>query len=121
VNIDKTAQRMTVSVDGQTKYVGPVSTGGRHDTPSGTYTASSMNEVWYSKQWDSAAMPHSIFFTKQGMPFTVRLRCRSGRPVSHGCVAVAGKCYGFVLLVGAQDLNETTIVIAGHVRAPDTS
>jgi hypothetical protein len=25
-----------------------------------------MNEIWYSKQWDNAAMPHSIFFMKDG-------------------------------------------------------
>jgi hypothetical protein len=25
-----------------------------------------MNEIWYSKQWDNAPMPHSIFFMKDG-------------------------------------------------------
>ena len=24
------------------------------------------HEVWYSKEWDDAPMPHSIFFTKDG-------------------------------------------------------
>ena len=25
-----------------------------------------MNEIWYSKEWDDAPMPHSIFFRKDG-------------------------------------------------------
>jgi hypothetical protein len=25
-----------------------------------------MNEIWYSKQWDNAPMPHSNFFMKDG-------------------------------------------------------
>ena len=45
----------------------PVSTGNAdYVTPSGTFTAMSMNEVWYSKEWDNAPMPHAIFFMKDG-------------------------------------------------------
>src|SRR5262249_6878066 len=65
INIDKTKQRMTVFLDGTEKYDWPVSTGrAGYSTPSGTYTATSMNEIWYSKQWDNSPMPHSIFFIK---------------------------------------------------------
>ena len=57
INIDKSRQEMTVFVDGIEQYTWPVSTGGPgYATPSGTFTASSMNEVWYSKQWDNAPM-----------------------------------------------------------------
>ena len=67
INIDKTKQEMTVLVDGIEKYHWPVSTGrAGYSTPSGTYTATSMNEIWYSKQWDNSPMPHSIFFMKDG-------------------------------------------------------
>src|SRR5262245_19733418 len=67
INIDKAAQEMTVFVDGVELYTWPVSTGMRgYSTPSGTYTASSMNKIWYSKQWDNAPMPNAIFFTKAG-------------------------------------------------------
>ena len=56
INIDKTNQKMTVLLDGVETYDWPVSTGrAGYSTPSGTYTASSMNESWYSKQWDNAA------------------------------------------------------------------
>ena len=49
INIDKSRQKMTVFLDGVEKYVWPVSTGqAGYSTPSGTYTATSMNEIWYS-------------------------------------------------------------------------
>ena len=67
INIDKARQRMRVLLNGAEKYEWPVSTGRpSYFTPSGSYTATSMNEVWYSKEWDDAPMPHSIFFTKDG-------------------------------------------------------
>jgi hypothetical protein len=67
ISINKTNQEMTVSLDGIEKYHWPVSTGrAGYSTPSGTYTATSMNEIWYSKQWDNSPMPHSIFFMKDG-------------------------------------------------------
>src|SRR5687767_12800033 len=67
IAIDKSAQRMTVSVDGATRWVWPVSTGRRgHETPNGTHQAFRMEEDHYSKEWDDAPMPHSIFFTKRG-------------------------------------------------------
>lgn len=67
ITIDKTRQRMTVLVDGTEQYDWPVSTGrAGYSTPSGAFTPTSMNEVWYSKQWDNSPMPHSIFFMKDG-------------------------------------------------------
>ena len=86
INIDKTKQRMTVSLDGVERYNWPVSTGmTRYSTPSGTYTALSMNEIWYSKEWDNAPMPHAIFFMKDGHAIHGSL----GKPASHGCVRIA--------------------------------
>jgi lipoprotein-anchoring transpeptidase ErfK/SrfK len=67
VVIDKSTQEMKVFVDSVERYTWEVSTGLRgYDTPSGQYTARSMNEIWYSKQWDDAPMPHAIFFTEKG-------------------------------------------------------
>jgi L,D-transpeptidase-like protein len=67
IGIDKARQRMTVSVDGVQQYEWPVSTGrAGYSPPSGTYTPTSMNEVWYSQEWDNAPMPHAIFIMKDG-------------------------------------------------------
>ena len=116
VNIDKARQRMTVSVDGAERYDWPVSTGQRgYSTPSGAYTASSMNEIWYSKQWDNAPMPHAVFFTKKGHAIhgTNEVR-RLGKPASHGCVRLspqnAATLYALVVRNG---LENTQIVLAG--------
>src|SRR5262249_3336584 len=55
INIDKTKQQMKVFLEGVESYNWPVSTGkAGYSTPSGTFTAMSMNEVWYSKEWDNA-------------------------------------------------------------------
>ena len=62
IMIDKPTQEMKVFVGNVERYTWEVSTGRRgYDTPSGTYTARSMNKIWYSKQWDDAPMPHAIF------------------------------------------------------------
>ena len=53
INIDKTNQKWTVVLDGVETHDWPVSTGKQgYSTPTGTYIATSMNEIWYSKQWD---------------------------------------------------------------------
>ena len=67
VNIDKSTQEMTVFVDGMREiYLAGVDRHERLFHPVGNLHAGSMNEIWYSKQWDNAPMPHAIFFTKQG-------------------------------------------------------
>ena len=91
VTVDKSRQKMTVFLDGVEKYQWPVSTGkAGYSTPSGTYTATSMNEIWYSKEWDNAPMPHSVFFRKDGYAIHGSLEVKNlGRPASHGCVRIS--------------------------------
>jgi len=62
--VNKTTQRMTVTVDGAERYSWLVSTGlPNHATPTGAFTPSRLVKDHYSKEWDDAPMPHSIFFT----------------------------------------------------------
>ncbi len=116
INIDKSQQKMTVFLDGAEKYVWPVSTGqAGYSTPSGTYTATSMNEIWYSKQWDNAPMPHSIFFRKDGYAIHGTYEAKSlGKPASHGCVRIsrenAATLYALVEKVG---LKNTEVALTG--------
>ena len=71
IEIDKSAQRMTVSQDGAQLYVWPVSTGQRgYDTPGGAFTPFRMEKDHFSREWDDAPMPHSIFFTTRATPST---------------------------------------------------
>jgi len=116
INIDKSRQKMTVFIDGVEKYVWPVSTGqAGYSTPSGNYTATSMNEIWYSKEWDNAPMPHSIFFRKDGYAIHGTYEAKYlGRPASHGCVRIsrenAATLYALVKNVG---LKNTDVVLTG--------
>ena len=63
VQIDKSSQRMAVSVDGATRYNWPVSTGrSGHGTPSGVFHPQSMARHYFSRKYYNAPMPHAIFF-----------------------------------------------------------
>ena len=116
ISINKISQKMTVSIDGEKTYVWPVSTGVRgYSTPSGTYTPFRMERDHFSKEWDDAPMPYSIFFTPEGhaihgSPYTKRLGTRA----SHGCVrlapANAAKLYALVKQTG---MKNTRIVLRG--------
>ena len=116
INIDKTRQKMTVFVDGAERYAWPVSTGVRgYSTPSGAYAASSMNEMWYSKEWDDAPMPHAVFFTKDGHAIhgTNDVK-RLGKPASHGCVRLSPKNAATLYsLIAKNGLEHTQIELVG--------
>jgi lipoprotein-anchoring transpeptidase ErfK/SrfK len=116
ININKTKQKMTVSIDGIEKYDWPVSTGrAGYSTPSGTYTPTSMNEVWYSQQWDNAPMPHAIFFMKDGHAIHGSYEVKTlGKPVSHGCVRISPQNAATLYsLVGKNGLENTQVVLTG--------
>src|SRR3954447_13398783 len=91
ITIDKNAQEMTVAVDGVDRYHWPVSTGNpTHETPNGSFRTFRMEEDHYSKEFDDAPMPHSIFFTRIGHAIHGTDSERSlGSPVSHGCVRLS--------------------------------
>lgn len=114
--IDKSQQKMTVFLDGVEKYEWPVSTGrAGYSTPSGTYTATSMNEVWYSKEWDNSPMPHSIFFMKDGHAVHGSYEVKTlGKPVSHGCVRISPEnATTLYTLVKEKGLKNTEVVLTG--------
>ena len=114
--IDKATQKMSVFIDGTKKYDWRVSTGRpSYFTPSGSYTATSMNEVWYSKEWDDAPMPHSIFFTKDGHAIHGSYEVKKlGKPVSHGCVRISPKNAATLYsLVAKNGVKNTQVVLTG--------
>ncbi len=117
ITIDKSVQQMTVAVDGRTLYHWPVSTGrgAQYDTPSGKFKAFRMEREHFSKEWDDAPMPHSIFFTPKGHAIHGSYETkRLGTPASHGCVrlspANAEKLYA---LVEQEGVTNTTVTLTG--------
>jgi hypothetical protein len=116
ITVDKDAQMMTVAVDGTERYHWPVSTGNpSHETPNGTFRTFRMEEDHYSKEFDDAPMPHSIFFTKIGHAIHgTESEGRLGSPVSHGCVRLS-RAHATTLyaLVQQQGVLNTTVTLTG--------
>lgn len=85
--VDISKQMMTVSENGNVLYSWKVSTGRKpYRTPRGTFRPIRMHKMWYSRKYDNAPMPHSIFF-HGGYAIHGTDAVRSlGRPASHGCV-----------------------------------
>jgi hypothetical protein len=135
ISIDKTAQQMTVSVDGQEEYVWPVSTGAKgYNTPSGKYHPFRMEEFHFSEEWDDAPMPNSIFFTPRGHAIHGTEHLSGlGRRVSHGCVRLAPEnAETLFYLVEDVGMTNTTVIVKdglakrgnqrrgyGWMRSPD--
>ncbi len=118
ISVDKDAQRMSVAVDGQTRYTWPVSTGvAGHDTPNGGYKPFRMEATHFSREWDNAPMPHAIFFTQVGHAIhgTTHTR-RLGTAASHGCVRLSQRNAATLFaLVKQQKMANTRVVIEGSV------
>jgi hypothetical protein len=117
VTIDKSLQQMTVSVDGVQRYAWPVSTGrAGYATPSGSFKPFRLEQDHYSKEWDDAPMPHSIFFTPKGHAIHSSYETRRlGTPASHGCVRLApANAKTLFALVKQQGLGNTKVVLTGQ-------
>src|SRR6202030_3665088 len=116
ITIDKNAQMMIVAVDGVERYQWPVSTGNpSHETPNGSFKAFRMEEDHFSKEFDDAPMPHSIFFTKIGHAIHGTMsEGRLGTPASHGCVRLSrANATTLYALVQEQGVLNTTVTLTG--------
>jgi len=111
ITINKATQRMTVRVDGVQRYVFRVSTGKRgHATPRGTFRPLVLKKMHYSRKYNMAKMPNSIFFTSRGHAIHgTGAVSRLGRPASHGCVRLApgnaAKLYALVKRHGQSNVT----------------
>src|SRR3954449_1263527 len=116
ITVDKDSQQMTVAVDGVETYHWPVSTGiPSYETPNGSFKTFRMEEDHYSKEFDDAPMPHSIFFTKIGHAIHgTDSESRLGTPASHGCVRLS-RAHASTLydLVKREGVLNTTVTLTG--------
>ena len=116
--IDKSAQKMTVTVNGEDRYTWPVSTGrSGYDTPSGDFQPFRMEKDHFSREWDDAPMPNSIFFTKIGHAIHGTFEARNlGRPASHGCVRLSTQnAATLYALVKQEGVFNTRVKLTGEV------
>lgn len=79
-------QLMTVRVDGVETHVWPISTARRgYVTPKGTFRVQSMHRMTYSRLFNNAPMPFTIFYDSHyGIHGTTEVR-KLGQPASAGC------------------------------------
>lgn len=116
--IDKSAQKMTVTVDGEDRYTWPVSTGrSGYDTPSGDFQPFRMERDHFSREWDDAPMPNSIFFTKEGHAIHGTFEARNlGRAASHGCVRLSTQnAATLYALVKEEGVFNTRVRLVGAI------
>jgi L,D-transpeptidase catalytic domain len=118
IEVDKSAQRMTVTLNGEQLYDWPVSTGGDgYDTPSGTFKPFRMEIDHTSDEYDNAPMPYSMFFTQTGIAVHGTYEARHlGHALSHGCVRLSVKNAATLwALVKREKMANTTVVLNGAI------
>ena len=117
ITVDKSTQQMTVAVDGRPVHQWPVSTGAAgYDTPGGKFKAFRMERDHFSKEFDDAPMPFSIFFTERGHAIHGSYDKRIGRPASHGCVRLSPEnAQTLFALVEQEGVLNTTVVLTGTI------
>ena len=115
VRIDKSEQRMTLTVDGESRHSWPVSTGrDGFGTPNGRYRALWLARRWFSRKYDNSPMPHSVFFRDGYAIHGTEYVSRLGRPASHGCVRLApANAATLYKLVQEHGKRDTRIVVTG--------
>jgi lipoprotein-anchoring transpeptidase ErfK/SrfK len=111
--IDLSDQRLSLFIDGSLRDTWLVSTARRgYRTPIGRFHPIRLERKWFSRKYDWAPMPYSVFFLGgYAIHGTTEVK-RLGRPVSHGCIrlhpANAAQLFQLVKQVGKAN---TTIVI----------
>jgi len=113
VDIDRSSQTMSVSVDGFSRYRWRVSTARRgYITPPGSYHPQMMARSWFSRRYYNSPMPHSIFFYRGYAIHGTYEISRLGGPASHGCVRLdLDNAATLFELVEHEGMRNTTIVV----------
>ena len=119
VTVDKTAQRLTVEVDGSNRYRWPVSTARwGYSTPNGSYRPQWLARKWFSRKYDWSPMPYSIFFNEGYAIHGSYEVSHLGRPASHGCIRLRPENAAVLFALVKDHMQDTRIVVTGEGPAP---
>ncbi len=115
MTVDKSAQELSVTVDGAPRYHWPVSTArmGYH-TPNGTYKPQRLARKWFSRKYDWSPMPYSIFFDEGYAIHGSYEISHLGRPASHGCIRLHPDNAALLFALVQEHMDDTTIVVTGE-------
>src|SRR5580704_876566 len=113
VNISKSQQRLSVTIDGAEAYRWPVSTGRRgHETPAGKFRPIRLERHWYSHEYGLTPMPWAVFFHRGYAVHGTMEAYNLGHAASHGCVRLRpDNAATLFSLVRQQGTGNTRIVV----------
>ncbi len=112
IAIDKSIQRMSVTVDGKERHLWKVSTGTGGGPKAGTYSPQRLEKSWFSRKYNMSPMPHAIFFHEGYAIHGTIYVSRLGQRASHGCVRLHPKDAAALFdIVRTQGKGATTIVV----------
>jgi hypothetical protein len=121
VNISKSQQRLSVTIDGTEAYRWPVSTGRRgHVTPAGKFRPVRLERHWYSHEYGMTPMPWAVFFHRGYAVHGTMEAYNLGHAASHGCVRLrpdnASILFSLVRREGTR--NTRIVILNGPLPAP---
>ena len=120
ITVDKTAQRLSVEVDGAHRYDWPVSTARwGYRTPNGSYRPERLARKWFSRKYDWSPMPWSIFFDEGYAIHGSYEISHLGRPASHGCIRLHPDNAAILFALVKEHMKDTRIVVTGESPAPE--
>lgn len=122
ITISKAQQRVAVAIDGAERYRWPVSTGrSGFDTPVGKFRPVRLEKDWYSRKYDWAPMPHSIFFYRGYAMHGTTEEKKLGRRASHGCVRLSKENAAtlFAMVRARGRANARIVVVNGPLPRQD--
>ncbi|SHO80708.1 FIG00791721: hypothetical protein [hydrothermal vent metagenome] len=111
--INLSSQRLTLYANGKMIYKWKVSTGRyKFPTPRGSYKPYHLELMHYSKKYDNAPMPHSVFFKGGFAIHGTNSISRLGRKASHGCVRLHPRnAKIFYNIIQKQGKDRVSIII----------
>lgn len=111
ITVSKSHQMMQVDSD-YGSYQWPVSTARKgFYTPTGTFHPYSLQLMHYSRKYDNAPMPHSIFFSGGYAIHATPHVDALGRPASHGCVRLSPSNAATLYSIVKHDPNTTIRIV----------
>jgi lipoprotein-anchoring transpeptidase ErfK/SrfK len=119
VTVDKSAQRLSVAIDGSVRYQWPVSTARwGYSTPNGSYRPERLARTWFSRKYDWSPMPYSIFFDGGYAIHGSYEITHLGRPASHGCIRLHPQNAAILFALVKEHMHETSILVTGQTSTP---
>jgi hypothetical protein len=120
VNISKSQQRLSVTIDGAEAYRWPISSGKRgHETPSGVFRPTRLERHWYSRQYEMTPMPWAVFFHRGYAVHATMEAYNLGHAASHGCVRLRPDNAAILYsLVRKQGMGNTKLVVMNGPLPP---